>query len=291
MTKNKADRTDQQIKLSDGRMLGYCEYGHPEGRPVFYFHGFPGSRRDWLLFDPDDSAVELNARIVAVDRPGMGLSDFQRGREFLSWPDDVMELADELRVDNFAVLAVSGGGPYGDACAFKIPERLTATAIVSGMGPSEAPGSKDGDSWIFPGKPSLIRRLFLMLTAFGLKKPERMLAQIRGSFSGADGALMQAHPNMAVMIADSWAEAFRMGVGGVHHEAGLYTRPWGFRLQEITAPVHLWHGEQEDRNVLSSVGHFVADSIPGCQATFFEDEGHFSLIYNHLAEILGVLVS
>jgi hypothetical protein len=57
------------------------------------------------------------------------------------------------------------------------------------------------------------------------------------------------------------------------------------------APVHLWHGEQEDRNVLSSVGHYVADSIPGCQATFFEDEGHFSVIYNHMAEILGVLVT
>ena len=28
---------------------------------------------------------------------------------------------------------------------------------------------------------------------------------------------------------------------GVHHEAGLYTRPWGFRLQDITADVHLWH--------------------------------------------------
>jgi len=35
------DRTNQQIKLEDGRMLGYAEYGAPEGKPVFYFHGFP----------------------------------------------------------------------------------------------------------------------------------------------------------------------------------------------------------------------------------------------------------
>jgi pimeloyl-ACP methyl ester carboxylesterase len=159
------DRTNKQIKLKDGRMLGYDEYGAPDGKPVIFIHGFPGSRLDWPLFDPDDSAVELNARIIAVDRPGMGLSDFKPGREILDWPDDVTELADMLQMDKFAVLAVSGGGPYGNACAFKIPERLTETAIVCGMGPSEAPGAKEGAAWFFPGKPALIRRLFLMLTA------------------------------------------------------------------------------------------------------------------------------
>lgn len=286
-----ADKANQQIKLRDGRRLGYAEYGHPDGSPVFFFHGFPGSRRDWLVFNADDAAVELKARIIAIDRPGMGLSDFQRGREFLDWPDDMIELADALRVDRFAVLAVSGGGPYGEVCAFKIPERLSGTAIVSGMGPSDAPGAKDGDSWIFPGKPSLIRRLILTLMAQGLKNPDRMLTQIKGSFSGPDGALMEENPVLAEMIAGSWKEAFRAGIGGVHHEAGLYTRSWGFRLQDITAPVHLWHGGLEDKNVKVTVGHYVADSIPDCQATFFDDEGHFSLVINHLEDIISVLMA
>ena len=64
------DRTNQQIKLKDGRMLGYAEYGNPDGNPVFYFHGFPGSRLDWPFSDTDDSASQLNTRIIAVDRPG-----------------------------------------------------------------------------------------------------------------------------------------------------------------------------------------------------------------------------
>ena len=80
---NTIQRTSQQIKLRDGRMLGYAEFGAPGGRPVFYFHGFPGSRLDWPLSDADDSAAQLNVRIIAVDRPGMGLSDFKRGREIL----------------------------------------------------------------------------------------------------------------------------------------------------------------------------------------------------------------
>ena len=57
-----------------------------------------------------------------------------------------------------------------------------------------------------------------------------------------------------------------------------------------TAPVILWHGEQEDRNVPGSVGHYVAEAIPNCQATFFEADGHFTLIYNHLKEILELQV-
>ncbi len=285
------DRTNKQIKLKDGRMLGYDEYGTPEGKPVIFIHPFPGSRLDWPMFDPDDSATELNARIIAVDRPGMGLSDFKPGRKILDWPDDVTELADRLQINRFAVLAVSGGGPYGHACAYKIAERLTATAIVCGMGPLEAPGTKEGGSWTFPGKPSLIRRLFLMLTVKGLRDaPDRFESNMLKMVSDPDRKLMANQPEVAKMLLDSWREAFRPGIGGVNHESGLYTRPWGFRLQEIPVEVHLWHGEK-DNNVPGSVGHYVAEAIPNCSATFFEDEGHFTIGLNHVSEFLSVLVA
>ena len=153
------DRTELQITLSDGRALGYAEYGDPQGKPVFYFHGFPSSRLDWLLSDSNNVAAELNTRIIAVDRPGMGLSDPKPDREMLDWPDDVAELADAFKIKRFAGLGMSGGGPYAAACAYKIPERLTATGIVSGMGPADAPGAKDGLSWTWPGKPQFIRWL------------------------------------------------------------------------------------------------------------------------------------
>ena len=68
------------IRLDDGRILGFLECGDPDGKPVFYFHGFPGSRLDWPFSDANDSARQLNARIIAVDRPGMGFSDFKTGR-------------------------------------------------------------------------------------------------------------------------------------------------------------------------------------------------------------------
>jgi pimeloyl-ACP methyl ester carboxylesterase len=273
-------------------MLGYGEYGASEGKPVFYFHGHPGSRLDWPgIVDLDNAAAELNARIIAVDRPGHGLSDFQRGRKILDWPDDVIELADALQVPRFAVLGLSGGGPYAAVCAFKISERLTTTAIVSGMGPVDAPGTQDGSSWTYPGKGSLTRRLLLMLTSMGLqKKPDQFSSNMKEAFKGPDKELALENPALLSGISDTFSEALRPGITGAHYEAGLYTRPWGFRVQDIAAEVHLWHGEQ-DYNVLVSVGRYVAGAIPDCQAIFMENEGHLTLIHNHVRDVLRVLIA
>lgn len=79
------------------------------------------------------------------------------------------------------MLGISGGGPYAGACAFKIPKRLSGTAIVSGMGPAEAPGVKDGIAWKFAaGRFSLARRVLLQLMSVGLrKKPEKLGSRVR----------------------------------------------------------------------------------------------------------------
>ena len=271
-------------------MLGYAEYGALEGKPVFYFHGFPGSRLDWRLADAGATAAELDARIIAVDRPGMGLSDSKGGRELLDWPDDVIELADALQVDPFAVLGISGGGPYACACAFKISGRLTATAIVCGMGPIEAPGIREGMCWILPGKASLIRRLLLWLASLGVRKnPDQFVSRSKERFSEPDRQLLD-QPEVAKVFVAMLREAFRSGIGGANQEATLYTRPWQFRLQDITAEVHLWHGEL-DLNVPTSVGRYIAGTIPNCHATFLKDEAHISLSRNHIREILSVLLA
>ena len=136
-----------------------------------------------------------------------------------------------------------------------------------------------------------MRRMVLMLMSFGLRKrPATFVSQMNDAMKGPDKALLLARPESAKELIDLFAEAFRPGIAGVHHEAELYARPWGFRLQEITAEVHLWHG-REDENVPVSVAHYVANAIPNCHAKFVEDEGHLSLPYKYVREYLGVLVA
>jgi hypothetical protein len=124
----------QVLTLETGRKLGYAEYGVKGGHPVFYFHGYPGSRLEAGLMK--DQWEDNDIHLISVDRPGMGLSDYQPDRAILDQPDDVMEIAAHLGLDEYGVLGVSGGGPYALACAFKTPsERMTGCAVVSGSGP------------------------------------------------------------------------------------------------------------------------------------------------------------
>ena len=65
---------ESNITLRDGRQMAYAEYGDPQGKPIFFFHGTPGSR---LFHHPDASlAASAGARMIAVDRAGFGRSDF-----------------------------------------------------------------------------------------------------------------------------------------------------------------------------------------------------------------------
>ena len=74
-------------------------------------------------------------RLIAPDRPGVGLSGLQPNRTLLDWPRDVESLADALGIERFAVLGWSLGAPHALACAYGIPERVTRTATVGGPVP------------------------------------------------------------------------------------------------------------------------------------------------------------
>src|SRR6266542_4280596 len=124
--------TDTAIQLRDGRTLGYADYGRANEKPLFYFHGHPGSRFEARFLAAQ--AAQAGVHLIGIDRPGMGLSSFKAHRRLLDWPDDVVELADSLHINRFAVVGFSGGGPYALACAYKIPRRLRACGIIAGVG-------------------------------------------------------------------------------------------------------------------------------------------------------------
>ena len=282
------------LRLKDGRRLGYAEYGDPTGKLAFFFHGMPGSRLEARF--ADEIARKHALRLIAVDRPGYGLSDFQRGRSFLDWPDDVVELADALGIERFAVGGVSGGGPYVAACAYKIPQRLTAAGIVSGVGPFEAPEATQGMSRQNRLLFGLARRfpwavpVPLWLAAQGLRRfPKRAASFIERSFPEPDRKVLQSHPEVLDMLLRDAAEAYRPGVRGAAWESIMYARPWGFRLEDISMPVYLWQGEA-DANVPVSMGHYQAHAIPNCHATFYAGEGHL-LCIDRMPEILAALLT
>ncbi len=113
--------------------MAFAEYGQPDGEPVFFCHGWPASRLQAGLLH--NEGLELGARIIAPDRPGIGFSPIQKGRRLRDWPALIGGLADTLELDRFRILGVSGGGPYALATAWGLPERTIAASVVCGAPP------------------------------------------------------------------------------------------------------------------------------------------------------------
>lgn len=280
--------------LPDGRNLAYAEYGAPGGKPAFYFHGLSGSRLEAAVLDSAEFA-RAGIRLIACDRPGMGGSDFQPGRAFSHWPVDVVCLADYLGLGGFAVLGVSGGGGYVSACARAIPERLTAAVIASGVGQMNSPEIRG----TIPLQGQVVWRLaawsvrltywLLRLTKPDVQAdPAKISQRVRRGMSPVEAAVFEKPGRLEAFIA-SGAESMRPGVWGIAWDTHVIARPWDFRLEEISFPVRLLHGEA-DISVPVTVARQVAAAIPGCQATFYPGEGHFSTVVNHLDEIIAALV-
>jgi pimeloyl-ACP methyl ester carboxylesterase len=280
------------VALRDGRRLSYTEYGAADGSPVLYCHGNPGSRLDLGLFD-ENVLKQYGLRMIAPDRPGIGQSDFLPARKIVDWPVDVTELADSLRIPQFSVFGFSCGGPFAAVSAYKFPERVTKLVLVSSIGrfdfPNTTKGMGPGLMYFRLGRyfPWLLH-MELRMMGYGLKyDPSKMAEQVKMSLPPADLAAIN-QPGVLEAFLATQAEFLRQGPQGPALEAGLFMRPWGFPLEAIRVPTYLWHG-QADRNAPVAMGSNLARRIPGCQAIFIPDEGHFSVAENHLAEILDCL--
>jgi pimeloyl-ACP methyl ester carboxylesterase len=75
---------------------------------------------------------------------------------------------------------------------------------------------------------------------------------------------------------------------GFAWDVRLITRPWGFPLEEIHVPVHVWHGTDDDATSVRMARH-MAGRIPNCKITICEGEGHMLLI-PHWEEILTTVI-
>ncbi len=284
---------DDRLKLSSGRNLAYAEFGDPGGTPVFFFHGMPGSR---FFRPPDEITRQMGVRLITVDRPGYGRSDFQPGRRILDWPDDIAQLADFLGLDAFAVAGHSGGCPYVSACSHRLGKRIRAAAALSGPAPLEAAEVAHGLGqlerlgltygryvpWIF------WRLLIWLVYRRRAADPAGAMQHGAKNRPPADAAQMdRAEVREACLVSET--EAFRHGLRGLAWDARLLTRPWGFRLEEIAVPFFLWHGS-DDRQAPLAMGKAVASRIPGCRAVFCQGEAHL-LLFPHWKEILSALTS
>lgn len=282
----KQPRVEGEVTLGDGRRIAYAEFGDAYGVPTFYFHGWPGSRREGALYD--DAARRHAVRLIALDRPGYGRSTFKRGRTIGAWARDVAEVAAALGVDRFAVAGLSGGAPYALACAKAMPERLIVTLVVSGEPPQvtvRAPWHRKAFAW-WSHRTRFFVRGFYALVAAGVRRAPRFTMALTArsiTFSKRDRELWK-RSDLREGFAENLRHAFAQGTRGIDEDLRLYTQRWDFALEEVRARVYWWHGEADRIVPVRHVREEIM-ALPDVHVTYYPGEGHF-MVLEHLDEVL-----
>lgn len=244
-----------------------------------------------------DSALAVGARIISVDRPGLGESTFVPKRRLANWPAIVLELMAYLRIDKFKILAISGGAPYAYVTAHAMPQRVDAIAVVSGVPPiaelTDHRGLFQLYRWMLAlrqSNPALLRMFFRLARPFAsIRPPVRFRPLVLKLLQPCDANVLRDEKAFEACF-ESSRRAWRGSLDGVIADAEIYAEPWGFALEKITPPVRLWHGT-DDRTFSFRVIEQVAARFQNCRLRIVAGAGHYSLPIRYMDEILGDLQS
>jgi pimeloyl-ACP methyl ester carboxylesterase len=283
------------VPAGDGRALEVVVGGPPDGVPLVFFHGTPGAAGpfDQLI----EAGAERGVRHVAYSRPGYGRSDRDQGRSVASCVADVVAIMDTLGYDRFYCSGGSGGGPHSIACAALIPDRVIAVAAIATPAPIDA----EGFDWMAgmgaenideyeaarSGEHELQAYLERETKAMAGVSAGELLRVWSGLFCEADRrAVSGAYAEHSVRQIE---RSLASGIWGWLDDDLALVADWGFGLDQVAAPLHIWHGG-DDQFIPVSHGEWLAGHLPGAKAQLRPGYGHLSITLSSYGQILDALL-
>lgn len=269
---------DNVLRLKDGRNLGYAEYGVSSGVPVLFFHGTPGARLNPVCTMMDSIAKKISGpsiRLIAIDRPGYGLSDPKPARTMQDSISDVIELVDYLNIDRFSIIAISGGAPYALSSSAKLEERINKVAIVCGLGPVYIPEVLENLS--LEEKGTIQAALFAPehLAAFTQQAQSNPAAFVEKVLQAMSETERKA---VSPELVDGYIQLIAEGTKnseGMISDYKIFAKDWGLNLEEITVPFHFWHSDN-DENVPIFHAEFLTKVLPNSELTRLKGFNHYT---------------
>ena len=245
------------VTTATGREVGIYEYGDPDGRPVFALHGTPASGAGFAW--AHDAAVEHNVYLIAPDRPGIGYSTRVQLSSVCDYAPELTATADALGIDSFSIVGYSGGAPYALAAAH---------------------------AWLAEHHRAIARAALNVANRTARIAPRIAFRSALAELSVTDRDVMRqfASPEAALAL---FTQAFLSGPDGVIDDYLVTARPWSFRVEEVTAPVHLWHGT-DDPLVPFAHSEALMERLPRAELRAWPGEGHLAII-PHVGDVLSGL--
>ncbi len=274
-------KLEGNVAVGEDRQIGFAEFGDPQGRAVFWLHGTPGARRQ-IPTEARLYAENHKIRLIGLDRPGTGSSSPHLYKNVRAFADDLRTIADILGIGKMAVIGLSGGGPYALASAAVLSDRVVAAGVLGGVAPFV------GDEGITSGLMNLGKRVAPLLQLAG--DPLRIGASllIRAIRPVANPALhlyaaispeadrrLLTRPEFGAMFLDDLLNGSRKQLAAPFNDVILFTRDWGFRLDEVKVPVRWWHGDS-DHIVPFAHGQHVVAKLADCELFVLPGESHLA---------------
>ncbi len=288
---------DTSIDLPDGRVIEYWDGGDPAGHAVILHPGTPETRvmGRWA----HDAAVGAGVRLVAVNRPGYGGSTSVTNPSLLGAGMDTATLARGIGLEEYAVVGLSGGGPFAMATAVADPSHVRALGVVGGIAPwrlleddsRDPSGSKcldlhDADdaagAWDCMSRDA-VGAYAGLARLDDAARAEAMLARI-----GAGSRLVDDPAYRAIWAAN--LRVFAKGFDGSTFDNIAWGARWDADPREVMAPTRLWYGELDLQCPLDH-GRWYADRISRSELVVLPGERHLDVIDGHWPEVLRGLVS
>lgn len=272
-------RFERSVKVRHGRRLGVAEFGPPGGRGLFWLHGTPGARRQ-IPEEARQLAEARGLRVIGIDRPGVGLSPPHQYECVADFVPDLELVADQLGVERFSTVGLSGGGPYAMAAAARLPDRVASVGVLGGVVPTVGPDAVSGG---LVGLAHQFRYLLPVVGApagFALQSFVRLarpigsqLLELYARVSPPGDREVLLRPEVKAMFLDDLISNGSRGLRSVVHDGILFTREWGFTADDVAVPLTWWHGDADHIVPLAHAEHLVP-RIPGATLHVRPGESH-----------------
>ncbi|MBD2163065.1 alpha/beta hydrolase [Calothrix membranacea FACHB-236] len=275
------------MQLLDGRVLAWSEWGPIDGLPVLFCTG--AGMSGWLGFGQKD-LPELGLKLIAIDRPGLGLSDAHPEKTLSSWVEDTREFIQAQNLDHVLAVGFSQGAPFAFALAAR--ELVKAIAIVSGQDelthplvqPLLHPDVQGMITAVQKDAVGFEQRFSQMATAEGLW-------QLIMGMSGECDRLLYESETFSKAYQRALQEGFSQGAQGYARDLVNTFSSWPFVLENITVPVDLWYGGADTSTVHSpDFGVTLASRLPNA-SHIIDPEAGGSILWTKSRDILAKLKS
>lgn len=262
------------IELSSGHRIAYQEYGKSAGFPMFYFHDSGSSRLECTFFH--GAAKAFGYRLIAIDRPGIGCSDYYDQASPETVANDVAELAGWLKIDQFAVLSLGSGGIFALMLAFHHRRRVTEVLSLGGVPGSSFresnPGASLGRYWQ-QLTPSVIKFWVRAKHAFNRDNSLQAREHLSQILCDADRRALQESRTRNILDLDQ-QEVMRQGARGLAQDIANCYRKLDFTLDDLQVPVTIWQGKSDNLSQRTDC-EFMLSRIPSARYFRVPNRGHF----------------